>query len=71
MQIDTTECCCWQNQNIIRTWNILVHAVECKWIQQSLARPGCCCEPTKMNIAAIELLYARSVCVGNKDLRLT
>ena len=35
--LDTTECCCWQNQNVIRTWNVLVHTKVCKWIQQ------CCC----------------------------
>ena len=29
MQADTTECYCWQNQNVIRTWNALVHATEC------------------------------------------
>ena len=36
MQVDTTECCFWQNQNVIWTWNILVHTVECKWIQRSV-----------------------------------
>ena len=36
MQGDTKECSCWQNQNVIRTWNALVHATECKWIQHSV-----------------------------------
>ena len=34
--VDTTECCCWQNQNVIRTWNVLVHTKECKCIQWSV-----------------------------------
>ena len=36
MQVDTTECSCWQNQNVIRTWIVLVHATECKSIQHSV-----------------------------------
>ena len=34
--LDTTECCCWQNQNVIRTCNVLVHTKECKWIQRNV-----------------------------------
>ena len=47
LMVDTTERCCWQNQNVIRTFtqmflftqiytNVLVYTKECKWIQWSV-----------------------------------
>ena len=51
------------------TQGMLVDTAECCWQDRDAIRTKeCCCEPIKMNIAMV--IYARSVWVGNKDLRL-
>ena len=75
--VGATECCRWENQNVIRTWNVLVHTKECKCIQWSVAvgkieifnirTRECCCEPIKMNIAMIVC----TICMGWKQRNST